>query len=155
VPSIGRAGLCEREWRRQSEPAPNDAFMVMNVSSRLYGPDVNLKRVSRDESTRRTIEGRAMLRASTIIIALLWAGVAAADVRPTPADALFCPSWAEAHERTLASLNNGRPPYKVRWKGCIRLKKGEKVDVVDVDKTDGANEIIYKGKHWFTDGGPF
>jgi hypothetical protein len=23
----------------------------------------------------------------------------------------FCPSWAEAHERSLASLNHGRPPY--------------------------------------------
>jgi len=96
-----------------------------------------------------------MLKTSTIMAALLWASAAAADMRSIPEDARFCPSWAEAHERTLASLNNGRPPYKVRWKGCIRLKKGEKVDVVDVDKTDGANEIIYKGQHWFTDGGPF
>jgi hypothetical protein len=55
----------------------------------------------------------------------------------------------------MASLNNGRPPYKVKWKGCISLKKGEKVDVVDVDQTDGSNEIIYKGRHWFSDGGPF
>jgi len=96
-----------------------------------------------------------MLKTSTIMAALLWASAAAADMRSIPEDARFCPSRAEAHERTLASLNNGRPPYKVRWKGCIRLKKGEKVDVVDVDKTDGANEIIYKGQHWFTDGGPF
>jgi hypothetical protein len=35
------------------------------------------------------------------------------------------------------------------------LKKGEKVDVVEVDQTDGSNEIIYKGQHWFSDGGPF
>jgi hypothetical protein len=96
-----------------------------------------------------------MLKTGTIIIALLWASAAAADMRSIPEDTRFCPSWAEAHERTLASLNNGRPPYKVRWKGCIWLKKGEQVNVVDVDKTDGANEIIYKGKHWFTDGGPF
>jgi hypothetical protein len=96
-----------------------------------------------------------MLKTGTIIIALLWASAAAADMRSILEDARFCPSWAEAHERTLASLNNGRPPYKVRWKGCIWLKKGEQVNVVDVDKTDGANEIIYKGKHWFTDGGPF
>jgi hypothetical protein len=96
-----------------------------------------------------------MLKTGAIIIALLWASAAAADMRSIPEDARFCPSWAEAHERTLASLNNGRPPYKVRWKGCIWLKKGEQVNVVDVDKTDGANEIIYKGKHWFTDGGPF
>ena len=40
-------------------------------------------------------------------------------------------------------------------KGCVFLKKGEKVDVVDVDQTDGSNEIIYKGRHWFSDGGPF
>ena len=96
-----------------------------------------------------------MLRTSTIIVALLWASAAAADVRSIPGDTRFCPSWAEAHERTLASLNNGRPPYKVRWKGCIWLKKGEKGDVVDVDKTDGANEISYKGQPWFTAGGPF
>ena len=38
-------------------------------------------------------------------------------------------------------------PYKVRWKGCILLKKGEQVDVVDVDKTDGSNEIMYHGRH--------
>jgi hypothetical protein len=68
---------------------------------------------------------------------------------------LFCPSWAEAHERTLASLNNGRAPYKGRWKGCILLRKGEQVDVVNVDEIDGSNEIIYRGRHWFTDGGPF
>src|SRR5262249_54489892 len=39
-------------------------------------------------------------------------------------DTRFCPSWAEAHERTHASLNNGRPPYPVKWKGCIVLKRG-------------------------------
>ena len=96
-----------------------------------------------------------MLKTGTIIVALLSATAAVADVRPLPADGRFCPSWAEAHERTLASLNNGRPPYKVKWKGCVSLKKGEKVDVVDVDQTDGSNEIIYQGRHWFSDGGPF
>ena len=35
----------------------------------------------------------------------------------------ICPSWAEAHERTLASLNNGRPVYPVHWKGCVWLKR--------------------------------
>src|ERR1700743_1602355 len=67
-----------------------------------------------------------------IIATMLSTHAAAADVKPLPEDASFCPSWAEAHERTLASLNNGRPPYKVQWKGCVRLKKGEKVDLVDV-----------------------
>jgi hypothetical protein len=96
-----------------------------------------------------------MVRTLTIAIALLSATAAAADQRTVPENTLFCPSWAEAHEHSLASLNNGRPPYKVHWKGCIVLKKGDQVDLVDVNKTDGANEIIYKGKHWFTDGGPF
>jgi hypothetical protein len=96
-----------------------------------------------------------MLKTGTIIVALLSAPAAAADVRQMPTDGRFCPSWAEVHERTLASLNNGRAPYKVRWKGCVLLKKGKQVDVVDVDKTDGANEIIYNGRHWFSDGGPF
>jgi hypothetical protein len=96
-----------------------------------------------------------MLKTCTIIVALLPLSAAMADMRRMPEDGRFCPSWAEAHERTLASLNNGRPPYKVGWKGCVLLRKGEQVDVVDVDKTDGANEIIYNGRHWFSDGGPF
>jgi hypothetical protein len=66
-----------------------------------------------------------------------------------PQDARFCPSWAEAHERTLASLNNGRPPYAVHWKGCVLLKKGAQVDVVGSD--DEGTEIVYQGKHWFAD----
>jgi len=94
-----------------------------------------------------------MLKTAALMIALLSASAAFAEVKPMPEDGRFCPSWAEAHERTLASLNNGRPPYKVKWKGCVSLKKGEKVDVLAVD--DGSNEIIYKGRHWFSDGGPF
>ncbi len=66
-----------------------------------------------------------------------------------PQDARFCLSWAEAHERTLASLNNGRPPYAVHWKGCVLLKKGAQVDVVGSD--DEGTEIVYQGKHWFAD----
>ena len=98
-----------------------------------------------------------MRRIGTIVViaAMLSANAATADQRTVPENVLFCPSWAEAHEHTLANLNNGHPPYKVNWKDCIVLKKGDQVDLVDVDKTDGANEIIYKGKHWFTDGGPF
>jgi hypothetical protein len=96
-----------------------------------------------------------MRKSATLMVALLSASAALAEVKPMPEDGRFCPSWAEAHERTLASLNNGRAPYKVRWKGCVFLKKGERVDVIDVDQTDGSNEIIYKGRHWFSDGGPF
>jgi len=96
-----------------------------------------------------------MLKPRTIVVALLPLSAAMADMRRMPEDGRFCPSWAEAHERTLASLNNGRAPYKVRWKSCVSLRKGQEVDVVDVDKTDGANEIIYNGRHWFSDGGPF
>jgi hypothetical protein len=61
----------------------------------------------------------------------------------------FCPSWAEAHERSLASLNNGRPPFPVKWKGCIVLKRGTRVDIVD--EQEETTEIIIGGKHWFTD----
>jgi hypothetical protein len=61
----------------------------------------------------------------------------------------FCPSWAEAHERTLASLNNGHPPYPVKWKGCIWMKRGAKVDVIDRD--EWSTEILVNGKHWFAD----
>ena len=64
-------------------------------------------------------------------------------------DTRFCPSWAEAHERTLASLNNGRPPYPVKWKGCIVLKRGTRVDIID--HGDQWTEIVVRGKHWFAD----
>jgi len=64
--------------------------------------------------------------------------------------ARFRPSWAEAHERTLASLNNGRPPYSVHWKGCITLKRGTQVDIVDQDE-GFLTEIVTKGRHWFAD----
>lgn len=60
-----------------------------------------------------------MLRSATLMLALLSASAAIAEVKPMPEDARFCPSWAEAHERTLASLNNGRAPYKGRWKGWV------------------------------------
>jgi hypothetical protein len=67
-------------------------------------------------------------------------------------DIRFCPSWAEAHERTMASLNNnGRRPLGARWKGCVILKKGTEVEVVDSD--DMQTEIIYKKKNWFADQG--
>jgi hypothetical protein len=67
-------------------------------------------------------------------------------------DIRFCRSWAEAHERTMASLNNGgRRPPGVRWKGCVVLKKGTEVEVVDSD--DMQAEIVYKKKHWFADRG--
>jgi hypothetical protein len=85
------------------------------------------------------------------MICMLPAGVRAAhsDETTLTKDTRFCPSWAEAHERTLASLNNGRPPYPVRWKGCIVLKQGVRVEVVDHD--DQWTEIIARGKHWFAD----
>jgi hypothetical protein len=55
----------------------------------------------------------------------------------------FCPSWAEAHERSLASLNNGRPPFPVKWKGCIVLKQGTSVEIVD--HQDWSTEIVFHG----------
>jgi hypothetical protein len=61
----------------------------------------------------------------------------------------FCPSWAEAHERSLASLNHGRPPYPVKWKGCIVVRRGTCVDVVE--QQEQSTEIVIRGKHWITD----
>jgi len=92
------------------------------------------------------------------LIFIVFISVAAIAVGPVSAlagqqsltkDVRFCPSWAEAHERTLASLNNGRPPYPVKWKGCILLKQGTAVDVIDHD--DQWTEIVINGKHWFAD----
>lgn len=74
---------------------------------------------------------------------------ACAGMQAVTHDVRFCPTWAEAHERTLASLNNGRPPYPVKWKGCIELARGTKVDVVEADAQ--WTEIVFKGKHWFAD----
>jgi len=66
----------------------------------------------------------------------------------------FCPSWAEAHERTMASLNNkGRRPPGARWKGCVVIRKGTEVEVVASD--DQSTEIVYRKKHWFADQGIF
>jgi hypothetical protein len=72
-----------------------------------------------------------------------------AEIETLTTDMRFCPTWAEAHERTLASLNHGRPPFPVKWKGCIVLKHGTKVDVIE--HFDQSTEIIVKGKHWFAD----
>jgi hypothetical protein len=77
------------------------------------------------------------------------AASALADQQRLWSDVRFCPSWAEAHERTLASLNNGRPPYPVKWKGCIWLKRGAKVNVIEHDES--WTEILFNGKHWFAD----
>src|SRR5271166_7027661 len=97
--------------------------------------------------------GRRVAFIALVAISALAGEAGAQSVAPArktlPQDARFCPSWAEAHERTLASLNNGRPPYPVRWKGCVYLKKGAQVDVVASD--DEGTEIVYRGKHWFAD----
>jgi len=92
-----------------------------------------------------------MLRRCVPIGAALVLGTlpAIAEMQTLAKDTRFCPSWAEAHERTLASLNNGRPPYPVQWKGCVQIKEGTRVDVVD--HADGLTEIIVGGKHWFAD----
>jgi hypothetical protein len=72
-----------------------------------------------------------------------------ADMTVLTYNILFCPSWAEAHERSLASLNHGRPPYPVKWKGCIVVERGTCVDVVE--QQDQSTEIVIRGKHWITD----
>lgn len=84
-----------------------------------------------------------------MVCVILFGSFAQAEIKNLPHDARFCRSWAEAHERTLASLNNGRPPYPVKWKGCILIKKGAHVDVVSSEAE--TTEIIVKGAHLFTD----
>jgi hypothetical protein len=74
---------------------------------------------------------------------------AIAETQSLTKDTRFCPSWAEAHERTLASLNNGQPVYPTHWKGCIWLKKGTSVEVLD--HSDQWTEVLVNGKHWFAD----
>ena len=82
---------------------------------------------------------------------VIWLGHAPAfaDMTVLPYDTRFCPSWAEAHERSLTSLNHGRPPYPVKWKGCIAVERGTCVDVVE--QQEQSTEIVIRGKHWFTD----
>jgi hypothetical protein len=79
---------------------------------------------------------------------LIWLGLAPAfaDMTVLTYNIRFCPSWAEAHERSLADLNHGRPPYPVKWKGCIVLERGTCVDVVE--QRDQSTEIVIRGKHW-------
>jgi hypothetical protein len=68
-------------------------------------------------------------------------------------DIRFCPSWAEAHERTMASLKGGGKPPGARWTGCMVIRKGTAVEVIASD--DQSTEIVYKKKHWFADQGIF
>src|SRR5215472_18169353 len=86
-----------------------------------------------------------------LIVVIMAAGMASAlaETMSLPEDTRFCPSWAEAHERSLASLNHGRPPYPVKWKGCIAVMRGTCVDVVE--QQDQSTEIVIRGKHWFVD----
>ena len=85
---------------------------------------------------------------------LIWLGHAPAfaDMTVLTYNIRFCPSWAEAHERSLAGLNHGRPPYPVKWRGCIVLKRGTCVDVVK--QQEQSTEIVVRGKHWITDETP-
>jgi hypothetical protein len=86
-----------------------------------------------------------------IVVISTYLGIAPAfaDITVLTYNMRFCPSWAEAHERSLASLNHGRPPYPVKWKGCIVVRRGTCVDVVE--QQDQSTEIVIRGKHWITD----
>ena len=83
------------------------------------------------------------------IFTCLGVAPACADMTVLTYNTRFCPSWAEARERSLASLNHGRPPYPVKWKACIALERGTCVDVVE--QQDQSTEIVISGKHWITD----
>ena len=94
----------------------------------------------------------------TLASCLLVSAAGAQSIGPRkatlPQDTRFCPSWAEAHERTMAGLNNnGRRPPGARWKACVVIKKGTQVEVVEGD--DQSTEIVYRKKHWFSDQGVF
>jgi hypothetical protein len=94
---------------------------------------------------------RCVMSRFTLSLALLSLGIgsAIADMTVLTDNTRFCPSWAEAHERSLADLNHGRPPYPVQWKGCIVVNRGTCVDVVD--QQEQSTEIVVGDKHWFTD----
>jgi len=97
---------------------------------------------------------RIVLAACCLLVSAAGAQSPAPRTATLSEDIRFCPSWAEAHERTLASLNNnGRKPPGARWKGCVVIKKGTAVEVVESD--DMSTEIIYKKKRWFADEGIF
>jgi hypothetical protein len=88
---------------------------------------------------------------SFVIAISIWlgAGPAFADMTVVTYNTRFCPTWAEAHERSLGSLNHGRPPYPVKWKGCIVLTRGTCVDVAE--QQEQSTEIVVGGTHWVTD----
>ncbi len=117
-----------------------------------------IKRYTTPSNIREVALRRHRRVGQSLAVVVAAAAAAAAIMNIVPAfagtqtltdDIRFCPTRAEAHERTLASLNNGRPPYPVKWKGCIELKRGTSVEVVKQD--DEGTEIIFKGKHWFAD----
>ena len=90
--------------------------------------------------------------ASCLLVSAAGAQSPAPRKATLPEDIRFCPSWAEAHERTMASLNNeGRRPRGARWKGCVVVRKGTAVEVVTSD--DQWTEIVYRKKRWFADQG--
>jgi len=92
------------------------------------------------------------LRRFYFVIAIFtWFGAAPAfaDMTVPTYNTRFCPSWAEAHERSLASLNHSRPSYPVKWKGCIVVERETCVDVVA--QQEQSTEIVIRGKHWITD----
>ena len=94
--------------------------------------------------------------ASCLLVSAAGAQSPAPRKATLPEDMRFSPSWAEAHERTMTSLNNGRRPHwaaGARWKGCVVIKKGTAVEVVKSDAME--TEIVYKKKHWFADQGIF
>ena len=68
----------------------------------------------------------------------------AAQTAGTPS---FLGRGARAH---LGEPQQWPAQYPVHWKGCVWLKKGARVEVVD-SGNDLSTEIIYKGKHWFAD----
>ncbi len=60
-----------------------------------------------------------------------------------------CISWAAWHEFTLASLTARGARY---GKACpIRLKAGQRVEIVEEDAGGGATAVKARGKTWYVD----
>jgi hypothetical protein len=69
---------------------------------------------------------RALMRLSIFsTVALVVVTLSAiAETKSLIKDTRFCPSWAEAHERTLASLNNGPAAIPDALEGLYLAQEG-------------------------------
>jgi hypothetical protein len=125
---------------------PSNQTATVSFEMRIRRMDRIGHRVERRRLTVLAPRGHSL---TVAIVTALGITPALTEMQTLAEDTRFCQSWAEAHERTLASLNKGRPPYPVKWKGCILLKRGASVDIID--HSEEWTEILFRGKDWFAD----